>query len=54
MPLAVRGGNQRGFSQRRRNDYASGKYSSIFTGPFPTDADEDGLNLADLQAKVGR
>jgi hypothetical protein len=45
------GGNQRGFSQRRRNDYASGQYSSIFTGPFPTDADEDGLNLADLQAK---
>src|SRR4029079_8212671 len=45
------GGNQRGFRQRRRQDYASGQYSSIFTGPFPTDADEDGLNLADLQAK---
>ena len=45
------GGNQRGFSQRRRNDYASGQYSSIYTGPFPTDADDDGLNLADLQAK---
>ena len=45
------GGNQRGFSQRRRNDYASGQYSSIYTGPFPSDADDDGLNLADLQAK---
>ena len=44
-----RGGG--GFTPRRRNDYASGQYSSIFTGPFPTDADEDGLNLADLQAK---
>jgi transcription termination factor Rho len=50
-PRRQGGGNQRGFSQRRRNDYASGQYSSIFTGPFPTDADEDGLNLADLQAK---
>ena len=50
---APRRQNQRGgFSQRRRNDYASGQYSSIYTGPFPTDADEDGgLNLADLQAK---
>ena len=45
------GGNQRGFSQRRRNDYASGQYSSIYTGPFPSDADDDGMNLADLQAK---
>ena len=45
-----RGGG--GFSPRRRNDYASGQYSSIFTGPFPSDADDDaGLNLADLQAK---
>ena len=45
--------NQRGggFSPRRRNDYASGQYSSIYTGPFPTDADDEGLNLADLQAK---
>ena len=50
-PRRQGGGNNRGFSQRRRNDYASGQYSSIFTGPFPTDADEDGLNLADLQAK---
>ena len=50
---APRRQNQRGsFTPRRRNDYASGQYSSIFTGPFPTDADEDGgLNLADLQAK---
>jgi transcription termination factor Rho len=47
------GGGQRGggFTPRRRNDYASGQYSSIYTGPFPTDADEPGLNLADLQAK---
>src|SRR5918992_6163336 len=49
---APRRQNQRGFTPRRRNDYASGQYSSIYTGPFPTDADEDGgLNLADLQAK---
>ena len=41
----------RGFTPRRRNDYASGQYSSIYTGPFPTDADDEGLNLADLQAK---
>ncbi|HEX2883138.1 MAG TPA: transcription termination factor Rho [Candidatus Limnocylindria bacterium] len=45
------GGGQRGFTPRRRNDYASGQYSSIYTGPFPTDADEPGLNLAELQAK---
>ena len=50
-PRRQGGGSQRGFTPRRRNDYASGQYSSIFTGPFPTDADEDGLNLADLQAK---
>jgi transcription termination factor Rho len=36
---------------RRRNDYATGGYSSIYAGPFPTDADEPALNLADLQAK---
>jgi transcription termination factor Rho len=36
---------------RRRNDYASGQYSSIYSGPFPTDDDADGMNLADLQAK---
>ncbi|HEY6609336.1 MAG TPA: Rho termination factor N-terminal domain-containing protein, partial [Candidatus Limnocylindria bacterium] len=49
---APRRQNQRGgFTPRRRNDYASGQYSSIFTGPFPTDADDEGLNLADLQAK---
>jgi len=38
---------------RRRNDYATGGYSSIYAGPFPTDEDdpEGGLNLADLQAK---
>ena len=51
-PRRQGGGQRGGFSQRRRNDYASGQYSSIYTGPFPTDADEDGgLNLADLQAK---
>ncbi len=43
---------QRGFMPRRRNDYAPGGYSSIYSGPFASDADEDqGLNLADLQAK---
>jgi transcription termination factor Rho len=38
---------------RRRNDYATGQYSSIYAGPFPTDEDElnGGMNLADLQAK---
>ncbi len=36
---------------RRRNDYASGQYSSIYSGPFPTDDDAEGMNLADLQAK---
>ena len=35
---------------RRRNDFASGGYSSIYAGPFPGDVDE-GMNLADLQAK---
>ncbi len=40
-----------GFTPRRRNDYASGQYSSIYTGPFPTDLDEPAMNLADLQAK---
>ena len=51
-PRRQGGGQRGGFSQRRRNDYASGQYSSIYTGPFPTDADEEGgLNLADLQAK---
>ncbi|MDP9244918.1 MAG: transcription termination factor Rho [Chloroflexota bacterium] len=41
-----------GFAPRRRNDYASGQYSSIFTGPFPTEADEgQALNLPELQAK---
>lgn len=40
-----------GFQPRRRNDYAAGQYSSIYTGPFPTDADEPALNLAELQAK---
>src|SRR5688572_33112040 len=40
-----------GYAPRRLNDYASGKYSSIFTGPFPSDADDPGMNLADLQAK---
>ena len=36
---------------RRRNDFATGGYSSIYAGPFPTDDDEQGMNLADLQAK---
>ena len=36
---------------QRRNNYATGGYSSIYAGPFPTDADEGGMNLADLQAK---
>jgi transcription termination factor Rho len=37
---------------RRRNDYASGGYSSIYAGPFPTEeTDGEGFNLADLQAK---
>ena len=41
-----------GFAPRRRNDYAGGQYSSIFTGPFPTEADEgQALNLPELQAK---
>ena len=40
-----------GYAPRRRNDYASGQYSSIFTGPFPSDADDPGMNLADLQDK---
>jgi transcription termination factor Rho len=40
-----------GFTPRRRNDYASGQYSSIYTGPFPTDADEPAMNLAELQSK---
>ena len=49
---APRRQNQRGgFSQRRRNDYASGQYSSIYTGPFPTEDDLPAMNLADLQAK---
>jgi transcription termination factor Rho len=37
--------------QRRRNDYASGQYSSIYSGPVPTDDEADGMNLADIQAK---
>ena len=38
---------------RRRNDYATGGYSSIYSGPFPTDDDEfaEPLSLAELQAK---
>src|SRR3990170_4481334 len=51
-PRRPQQGQQRsGYAPRRRNDYASGQYSSIFTGPFPTDADDPGMNLADLQAK---
>ena len=39
--------------QGRRNNYATGGYSSIYAGPFPTEGDENdpGMNLADLQAK---
>ncbi|HLY35177.1 MAG TPA: transcription termination factor Rho, partial [Candidatus Limnocylindria bacterium] len=37
---------------RRRNDYATGGYSSIYSGPFPTDDDQtEPLSLAELQAK---
>ncbi|MGH2357703.1 MAG: hypothetical protein ACRDGJ_06770, partial [Candidatus Limnocylindria bacterium] len=37
---------------RRQFGYSPNQYSSIYAGPFPTDADADqGLNLADLQAK---
>ena len=49
---APRRQNQRGaFTPRRRNDYASGQYSSIFTGPFPTEDDAPPMNLAELQSK---
>jgi transcription termination factor Rho len=39
--------------QGRRNNYATGGYSSIYAGPFPTEGDENdpGMNLAELQAK---
>ena len=54
-PTAGDGGGPRRGSPRttyqRRNNYATGGYSSIYAGPFPTDADEGGMNLADLQAK---
>ncbi|MGI8872638.1 MAG: transcription termination factor Rho [Candidatus Limnocylindria bacterium] len=36
---------------RRRNEYSPSQYSSIYAGPFPTEEDEPGLSLADLQAK---
>jgi transcription termination factor Rho len=38
---------------RRRNDYMTGGYSSIYAGPFPTEDDGpmEPLTLADLQAK---
>ncbi len=37
---------------RRRNDYATGQYSSIYAGPFPVEDGEDqALGLAELQAK---
>src|SRR4026208_421951 len=38
----------------RRNNYATGGYSSIFAGPFPREGDEtdEGWNLADLQARI--
>ncbi len=39
------------YAQRRRNDFASGGYASIYAGPFPTEDDDGGMNLADLQAK---
>jgi transcription termination factor Rho len=41
------------YAPRRRNDYASGGYSSIYSGPFPTEGDgeAESFNLADLQAK---
>ena len=39
--------------QGRRNNYATGGYSSIFAGPFPREGDEtdEGWNLAELQAR---
>jgi len=38
---------------RRRPDYATGGYSSIYSGPFPTDQDDqmEPLTLTELQAK---
>ena len=38
---------------RRRPDYATGGYSSIYSGPFPTDEGEqmEPLSLTELQAK---
>jgi transcription termination factor Rho len=39
-----------GYAPRRRDQYGSG-YSTIYSGPFPTDADDAGLNLGELQAK---
>jgi transcription termination factor Rho len=35
----------------RRNAYASGGYSSVYAGPFPTQDDADGMSLAELQGK---
>ena len=39
--------------QGRRNNYATGGYSSIFSGPFPREGDEgdEGWNLAELQSR---
>ena len=39
--------------QGRRNNYATGGYSSIFAGPFPREGDEtdEGWNLAELQSR---
>ena len=38
---------------RRRPDYATGGYSSIYSGPFPTDENDqmEPLSLSELQAK---
>src|SRR5438552_19062538 len=38
--------------QGRRNNYATGRYSSIYAGPFPPEggANNPGLNLAVLQS----
>jgi transcription termination factor Rho len=39
-----------GFVRRQQYGGAS-QYSSIYAGPFPTEADEEGLSLAELQSK---
>jgi transcription termination factor Rho len=40
-------------SSFQRRPYATGQYSSVYAGPFPTESDEleGGMNLAELQSK---